>query len=354
MSVIKTDIYLETFEINIFFQEKENVYYYDTDDIIRSEVCVNDAFSQNEIKITNVLKNMSQYYLYFNVFVEYHSVKLGQLNDKNIESMDYYDDNNILFIYHDKHKISFSSFITSFKNCRQFLLNLLESYCELIKIFCITHNTNLCIFNVSPENILFDETFKPQLSNFKKSFTINSNNVNLYEHLKNEDYVHKPLELHLLYYLLNNEDFKLNDEIIDDISTKFIDEIKIFENFSTTFKIEYKYKLVAFLKQFLNKSNSEIISDILQYANTWDNYSISVIYLHIVSKFIKFFSIREGFLSRFFHLLTKNIDPNPLKRPNIYKTLEDYENLFTSYINWDFVSDISDDKLKDYYELLYR
>jgi hypothetical protein len=354
---VKSDIYLETFEINIFFnnkENKENKDHYDTNDNKRSELCPYDTFSQNEVKITNILKNIDQYHIYFNLFVEQHNVKLGQLNDRNMDRMDCYDDNNILFIYNDKHKIDFSTFITSFETPRHFLLNLFESYRELLKILCITQNMNLCIFNVSPQNILFDESFKPQISNFKKTFAFITRNIDLKEYLKNEDYVYKPIELHILYYLLNNEDFKLNDENIDLISSKFLSEIKIFQHFSTTFKIEYKYKIAAFLKQYLNKSNDEIVTDILKYSNTWDNYSISIIYLHIISNIITFFALREGFFVRFFQILTKNIEPDPLKRQNIYETSEQYDNLFNYYTNWDFVSNIPENKLTDLYELLNK
>lgn len=349
---IKSDIYLETFEKNIFFDDEIIIESYEPNDNLRSELCKYDILSENEVKITNILKNVNGYEKYFNMFIDYKNVKLGKLNDKNINKMDTYDDNNVLFIYNDKDKIDFSSFITSFKSCKPFLLNLIESYRELTQIFCILQRLNICIFNVSAQNILFDRSLKPQVSNFKKAFTFNNANIDLNEYLKDEDYINKPIELHILYYIFNNEDFKLSDENIDVISSKFISEIRIFQKFSTTFKLEYKYKIIAILKKYLHKTNDEIIADILKYSNTWDNYSISIIFLHIVSNIINVFSLREGFILRFFHILTKNIDPDPSKRSTIYETSQEYQDLFNIYQNWDFVSDIDENKLIELYESL--
>jgi len=359
MGEIKTDIYLETFE-NIFLKNKNRIpdsHIGKNSNIFnkRTVLTKNDEFSQNEIKTTNILKTIHNYYLYFNIFKEYQYVKIGELDESNIDRICCFNDNHILFIYDDKHKKDFTSFIMSFNYFRDFLLNILESYREILKILCIININNLCFFNISPDNILFDDSYKPQLSNFTKTFSFSSKkNIHsiLKKYFEGENYTYKPIEVHLLYYILNNNEMEINFDTIDIISSKFITDIKIFKNFSTTFKIEYKYKCNTFMKKYINMNKEHVISDILKYSNTWDFYSICIIYLHIISNTISIFSIREGFITRFLNMLIKNLDPDPLKRDRVCEFSEEYNDLFIKYNNWDFVSELPDNNLQKLFQVL--
>jgi REP element-mobilizing transposase RayT len=359
MEEIKTDIYLETFENNFFMHKNSNSQLYlSRNNYVtnkRSILTINDEYSQNEIKTTNILKRINNYYLYFNIFEEIQHAKIGELNESNFERMDLCVDNHILFIYNDNHKIDFTSFIMSFHSCRDFLLNLIESHREILKILCITKTNELCIFNICPNHILFDDTLKPQLSNFTKTFSLNlktTSHLDLKNYLKGENYTYKPIEVHLLYYLLYNNEMVLDDGTIDIISSKFVEDIKIFDYFSTTFKIEYKHKCNIFMRKYLAMNKDDIIKDILKYSNTWDYYSICIIYLHIISNIIPIFSIREGFIVKFLNMLVKNLDPEPLNRDCVYEIDEYYDELFIKYNNWDFVSELSDNNLKKLYDKL--
>lgn len=355
----KTDIYLETFDPYIFsLGTKIPSFISDNDKNVghssnRSEVRPYDYFSQNEIRVTSKLKKIHKYQHFFNIFVEYNRVKVGQLNEKNIEKMDYYNENHILFFYNDKNKVTFNNFIISFNNSRDFFLNLFESYREIIKILCLLYEKSLCVFNISSQTIVFDDTFKPMLTNFKKTIEI-THNMHLNQHIEeiitNEDFVYKPIELHLLYYLIKNEDFQVNSETIDIILNNYVNEIKIFKLFSATFRIEFMYSAETFLKKYLNLSKNEIIEDIFSYAHTWDNYSVSFIYLFVVLNVTKIFSLNEGFISRFLNILTRIIQPEPSKRLDVCETYKMYCDLFKSCENWDFVYDISNEKLYELYE----
>lgn len=354
MQQLKPDIYLETLENNIFFR---NNHYTINDDNIndnkRTIMVVNDEFAENEIKTTNILKIIKNYEFYFNIYQDMQNVKIGQLNQVNFERMDLYQDNHILFTYNDKHKIDFTTFMMTFKTCKDFLLNFLESYREILNILCIIKSNNLCIFNISPSTILFDNSFKPQLSNFTKTFSLNPkkySQINFERYFHGENFVYKPIELHLLYYILNNDDLQLDIETIDIISSKFVENVKIFRFFSITFKLDYKERCVSFMKQYINMNKEDIIEDILKYSNTWDNYSVSIIYLHILSNIISSFSLREGFMVGYLDILVKNIAPNPLNRISVYEMAEEYDILFMQYCNWDFVSELNISHLQKLYE----
>ena len=104
-------------------------------------------------------------------------------------------------------------------------------------------------------------------------------------------------------------------------------------------------------KPVSNSPKSDIIHDILSYSDTWDNYSLSIIYLHVIGTIIKVFSLKNNFMNQFLTLLIKNIHPNPLKRENLKETQQNYENLYR-VTKWGFISELSCNKMKKLHELL--
>jgi hypothetical protein len=121
--------------------------------------------------------------------------------------------------------------------------------------------------------------------------------------------------------------------------------------FSQNYKKSYEKACVDSLKKYINKPKKAIISDILNYSQYWDNYSLSVLYLHIIGNISKFFSLKGTFMNSFSLLLIKNIHPNPLKRETLKETSEKYDKLFEN-ADWGFINDFSNEKMKKLYDLL--
>ena len=66
------------------------------------------------------------------------------------------------------------------------------------------------------------------------------------------------------------------------------------------------------------------IKKILSYWDTWDNYSLSVLYLKIIYYLNPGGYITNTFLSFFTEILLINISPNPVKRFNIADTIHSF------------------------------
>ena len=82
--------------------------------------------------------------------------------------------------------------------------------------------------------------------------------------------------------------------------------------------------------QLQHKKQINVYNEILTYKNieliknykTWDNYSISVLYLRILFVVFKDKFPNHKFIVRFSELLTLNIHPNPSKRKSFTETLK--------------------------------
>ena len=91
---------------------------------------------------------------------------------------------------------------------------------------------------------------------------------------------------------------------------------------------EYLESGITYFSKYVNKSVDWIVTDMLQYAASWDNYALSIAYLKIVidlynntsSKNSKSKANKSKFLIQFMRLLVANIHSNPLKRLCVKET----------------------------------
>ena len=131
-----------------------------------------------------------------------------------------------------------------------------------------------------------------------------------------------------------------------------MNNLHILNLFSKQYKESYKNSCIETLKKYINKSKSDIIIDILTYHNTWDIYSLSIIYLHIIGNICRVFSLKGTFFNKIVIEFSKNIHPNPLKRENLSNLLEIYEKLHEYQNDWSFVNNIEENKLQQLFILL--
>ena len=79
--------------------------------------------------------------------------------------------------------------------------------------------------------------------------------------------------------------------------------------------------------------------NILHYSHTWDNHSLSILFLRILIGIHRTIGIKNKFIILFMKLLVCNINLNPFKRLTIDMTIKRFELLLDSL------------ELKDYKEV---
>ena len=282
-----------------------------------------------------------------------HKIKFGNYT-MFVCPMEY---NEWLPIYYNNEKrVDFQDFLFNLSNIKHFISSLLDSYTNLLHSLIRLNDENICFFNLNTDNIVFSNNNTLILKNFKNSLLISNLNESYIKNIiKNIDnYTYKPLEIHVLFYLIINNEETLSLSFIETICSNYVKNMDILLLFSQKYIESYEKTCVETLKKYINKPKSVIITDILEYNKYWDNYSISILYLHIIGNITRFFSLKGTFLNKFTMLLTKNIHPNPLKRETLEETIKNYNKLF--YDNedddWFFINDVSNEKLKKLYDYL--
>ena len=332
----------------------------DDNDEDQTKIIVYDFFSINEIKIGEIIEEIPYYKNYYDIITDYDFIDIGKIGEKIIENVDLDSKNKdkkyVVFNYNDEKRIGFSDFLFKLPNNtnnKQFVFNILNTYSFLLNSLIKLNENGVCFFELSTENIVFSSYSRPFLKSFKNSLIISDLNTSYIANIvKNIDtYTYKPLEIHVLFYLIVNNEETMSLSFIEAISNNYVKNMDVLSLFSQNYKESFEKSCVETLKKYINRSKSVIIADILKYTHYWDNYSLSILYLHIIGNISKFFSLKGTFMNKFTLLLIQNIHPNPLKRETLKETSKNYDKLFDSS-DWGFINDFSSEKMKKLFHLL--
>jgi hypothetical protein len=329
----------------------------------KTSICLYDFFCFNNIKICEKIKekyNLSTKYYIINV---YNPITFGEVSEK-IYNYDTNNTNNttnnnkyMLLEYNNVIYLDFDDFIFKLTNPKLFIFHVLDSYSFLLNSLLNLEQIGICFFNLSTKNIFFCENYKPMLRNFETSLLLDkySDIVYLSKIIeKIEDYTYKPLEIHVIFYLIKSNETSLTFSAIDSICNNFISNMSILSLFSQQYKENY-YKLsMECLKKYINKPKIDIITEILKHSSTWDNYELSILYLHIIGNITRVFSLKNNLIAKLTGELSKNIGPDPTKRESLKGSIEKLDNLYSEFTDWEYINSIPKEKMDKLYENLLK
>ena len=323
----------------------------------RTKITNHSYLSVNEAKICYKISKIPYYPNYFSILEDYELLNISQLNDdvikqlKNVNEIKYY-----LFKYNDKHSVKFSDFIYNQKSIKFLIVKLINSISHILLGLDILNKNNICFFNITPENIIFLESYreKPVLTNFCLSLYLNKLDYNYVSNILNkfEDFTYQPLEVNILFYFLNTNMITISYSFIEELCENFTKNLTILNLFSENYKKIYKEQCIETMKKYINKPKQYIIDDILERNNKWDVYGISLIYIQIFGYIYRVFSLKGTFVSKITLELSKNIHPDSNKRLTLNKTNEIINKLLSEQTDWSFVNNLDNNKLKQLFEEL--
>ena len=314
-------------------------------------------YSINEITICEKIKKIPYCSNNYIILHDYDFVNISQLNEKVIEKLDLSNENKYLvFKYKNDNCIDFNVFIFNILKPKLFMFHIIESFSYILNSLIKLNNAHICFFNLSPQNIMFNIECgeKPQLKNFQTSLLISKlNNDYITNIIKNtNDYTHKPLEVHILFYLIQNDILTISYSLIEEICEIFVNNLSILSFFTEKYKENYKLTCIEILKKYINTPKIDIINDILSQNDKWDVYSVSVLYLHIFANISRAFSLKSTVINKITIELSKNIHPDPLKRNSLKILQENYNNIINNEKDWDFINNITSNMMPQLFDIL--
>jgi len=321
------------------------------------KTCLYDDSCRNEIQISNLIKNELNDTSHYNIIHNHEFIHVRDMNQERVASHE--NLNYVLLQYHldtSDYK-PLSDFLTRIELPHRFFSSMFKIYCNLLTCLQELDQMDICFFDLRAENILVDKDCNVILNDLKLSLLCNNNNKLEYLLEKSVEnlthYTLKPIEIHLMHYLVKINSNPLSYSSIDEIATHYIENMIFLNYFDKDFKTYYYRDCVAYLKKkYLHQCKEDIFKIVRENWKTWDNFALSVLFLHIFENVTQCFSLNKTILSEIIVLLKQNLNANPTSRTTISSTKTEIDKLFHENKDWSFLHLIPKSKMKKLYELL--
>jgi serine/threonine protein kinase len=294
------------------------------------KVVPNNFYVINEL--TNI-QNIIQYKTYFYVCNNNSKLKLTELDTQNNiikpQKSHTSKDNNILLEFNNIELTNLKDYILSLECSKRYIYDIIHIYKQLLNSIDLLITNNIIHNSINFECVLVDvNNNNTLLTNFLMS--INLSNKNMHEYIKHfildyePSYVEWPLELHILAYLITNKQTSLSQYNIEYVINDVISKNTILLTFGDNVVSLYTKEAIKYFKKYVNASYETIVTNMLNYSYTWDNYGLSILFLRILIGLHRTIKIKNKFIIFFMKLLVGNIHSNPEKRLNIVNTLNEF------------------------------
>ena len=296
-----------------------------------------DFWIQNELtnqkKIIKILDWKNYYYMCERM----SELKITEIDEEtmSIRSNRLGNDNTILLEFRDRKLTYLKNYLKDLSSSpTKYILSIIDFYQHILNSISWLVSKHIIHNNITFDSIVVDKNDYPLLTNF--SFSIDFSRADIGNYIKHfiltydPTYIEWPIELHLLSYLLTNKLNSLSLNNIESVIHDVIENNTILKTFGDSVVSSYKSEANNYFKKYVNQNYSCILTDILQYSCTWDNYSVSILFLRILIGIHRSIGIQNKFIILFMKLLVNNIHLNPCKRFTIDLTINQFDSILDS------------------------
>ena len=304
-----------------------------------SKIVTSHFFTTNEILNVNKIKNIENYKSHYNVFNNTKKLTIAQYDEDTHAHLRDKKDNSILLQYNNIPILYLNSYLKALSSSRKYIFQLVEFYRYIIGSMQLLVASNIVHNKINFDSIIINNNELPLLTNF--AFSIDISKPDLISQFFIDycpDYISWPLELHILAYFLTNKLESISSFNIETIIDDVTECNYILKTFGETLVKKYKTDAYDYFKKYINRSYKYIVTDILQFYNTWDNYALSIMYLRIFIGIHNSVQLEPGnkFIIFFMKLLVSNISLNPQNRCSLESTTNKFEQILNAMHTKDY------------------
>jgi len=290
--------------------------------------------SENESTVGSIVRDIPSYALFFLPVINECPIDLRKISQKEISKckiIKNYKDEYVAMEVPYMKEIRFTDMI-KIKTAKDIIITVIESYKYLLMALEKLQQVNVVHFDLKLDNILFNEiTYDPRIIDFGISIPIK----NLTEtNLRNYFYRYVPeyyvwcVDVHIICFLIHETKNTLTNEDVETIATLYVSNNRVLEFFPRAFSSQYLDMCITHLKTYVGKPSSTLIWELIGHSHTWDNYSLSVMYLRMITLLFPKNNSKNKFLNLFGELLVMNIHPDPKQRLITSETGKKFYNMF--------------------------
>ena len=247
-----------------------------------------DFNANNEIEMGKIIMKLPNYRLFFlpvvsSCQVNIHDMDSSVVNECHVVAKGEKVPIVLMTIPYISNEPFFSLLISTTMGKKQVILTITETYSYLLSAIQYLIDMQIVHFDIKGDNILYNKiTADPQVIDFGISLPIeqlNPDNWAKYFYVYAPEYYLWPLEVHVIGYLLHVVDGTLSEEDIVRIASEYEKHNKGLDIFSKEFREKYKKLSEEVLKKYVGMPRDKVIKKLIAQYTTWDNYSLSVMYL---------------------------------------------------------------------------
>tara|TARA_Y100000741_G_C18221279_1_gene545975 strand:- start:170 stop:1381 length:1212 start_codon:yes stop_codon:yes gene_type:complete len=312
-----------------------------------SKIQKDNFYSDNELYISSIIKNIPNYENFFSVVLSSCKVSLSKISSNYISeckttlqgiktavlfNLKYINNKNLHSILTSK-KLLDNYVAEDVYSAKHTIFIIINTFKMILGIINKLSHYQIIHFDIKPDNILYDiDRNIPIIIDFGISIHKDKLDPSTY---KKHFYVFYPeyyiwcLDIHYICYLLHVNSSPKEDEI-EEICDMFINSNRVLKMFSPDFIKQYRDWCIKSFVRWVGEDHITVIQKLLEHSDKWDLYSISIIYLNIIHYWgISGFD-NNMFMIEFTKLLLQNIHPYPEKRYTINDTISNFDSFFYS------------------------
>jgi serine/threonine protein kinase len=292
--------------------------------------------ASNEVYIGQLIKKIPNYELFYLPVIESCPVNIRNIDRELITECQVVANSQdvpfvLMSIPYVSNRVFFNVVTDETLGRKQVISTLARTYSYLLTAIKNLVEISVVQFDLKGDNILYNLVTKdPQIIDFGISIPISKigpQNWSKYFYAYAPEYHVWPLEVHLINFLLHVSS-PLSAEDIPSIVKPYTRGNRALSLFSSDFKEKYGKLCEVCLGQYVGKAKDTVIPELISHYATWDNYSLSVLYLKSLSRMFPQGVKRNKVIVRFTQLLVLNIIPDTDLRVTLAETRKRFEEVF--------------------------
>lgn len=289
--------------------------------------------SDNETSIGKKITTIKNYKNYFAPIIQTEDINIHVLDNEEVEKCDIIHDNKDPKAEYESNKIKYIGkdtllkyYIKTISN-EKFINIFIENHITLLEALEKLESAQIVHYDLKENNIMIQDSDKrPIIIDFGLSIDT-TKPMEEYFYSYYTKYAPWCIDIIFLSYMVNEigkdwQTITITSNEIKNIINDFFENNPI----NTKLLIQderniWKTKLLNYFNQFVNKPWKTLYDELIKYRFTWDNYSITVMYLFLYYELeLKIYSSTE-ILNNYLELLKTNIMTVPSERahPTVLK-----------------------------------
>lgn len=300
-----------------------------------------DRAALNEVSVGAVISSIPGHERFFGVAVDSCPIRAAQISPSVIKQCGVIRNipKLLLLTFNYIPNVSMHQVAIASLSRREDIYVLLHSYSLLLRSLERLAKSEILHMDIKAENVLYDAIYHlPVVIDFGIAVDMSTLTPAKWKEafymFSPEYYVWSP-EISYIAYLLHVNESPSAEEVVL-FAKNVTKNNKALEGLPDDFVEAWGLTVAHRMSAYVGLPRSKVIEELLRYWNTWDNYSLSAMYLRFLQDWRKhYLSMKQTpkFFGLLLEILLYGIHPDPEKRYTPAKSLSEYTSMFQKRIS---------------------